>query len=38
MKKEQKNDKILRKLKKDSATECRVALFRVEDLSSKYFK
>lgn len=38
MKKEQKADKVLRKLKKDSQSECRVALFRIEDLSSKQFK
>jgi hypothetical protein len=27
--KEEKNDKLVRRLKKDSAVECRVALFKV---------
>ena len=33
MTKEEKNDKLVRRLKRDSAVECRVALFKVEDLS-----
>ena len=33
--KEQKADKILRKLKRDSALECRVAIFRVADMSNR---
>lgn len=32
---EMKAEKMLRKLKRDSAIECRVALFRVEDLSNR---
>ena len=38
--KEQKAEKIMRKLKRDSAVECRVSVFRVEDLSirSQRFK
>ena len=31
--KEEKNDKLVRRLKRDSAVECRVALFKVEDLN-----
>jgi U4/U6 small nuclear ribonucleoprotein PRP3 len=31
--KEEKADKLTRRLKRDSAVECKVALFKVEDLS-----
>lgn len=36
--KEQKADKFLRKLKRDSAIECRVALFRIESLADRVHK
>ncbi len=36
--KEQKADKFLRKLKRDSGIECRVALFRIESLIDRVHK
>lgn len=36
--KEMKAEKILKKLKRDSAMECRVAVFRIEDLSNRSYK
>lgn len=36
--KEMKTEKILKKLKRDSAIECRVAVFRIEDLSNRSHK
>ncbi len=36
--KEQKAEKMMKKLKRDSATECRVAVFRIEDLSNRIHK
>ena len=36
--KEQKAEKFLRKLKRDSAIECRVALFRIENLHDRVHK